>query len=116
MGISTEKLVEHIANILHDFPKEGYKKLKFEGNNMSEDIFRKIYVNLSYQPNLFHLEITYNKLTTEALELLARNVFTENRLLRIINLSNNYIGGGPRESDCMTIFLENFLLELDTPE
>ena len=45
MGISTEKLIEHIGNILHDFPdsSDGIKKLKFEGNNMTNDTFKKVY-------------------------------------------------------------------------
>ena len=37
-------------------------------------------------------------------------------MLKIVILSNNYIGGGQGERDCFTYFLENFLLELQSPE
>ena len=68
------------------------------------------------QRSLLELQIIDNELQNEALEILGQVVFRENRQIRKLVLSNNLIGEGPREKELMTLFLENFLLELDSPQ
>ena len=57
----------------------------------------------------------YNEIGDEALEIMARSVFTENREIRNVILNNNRIGAGTFKAS-IVIFLEAFLLELYTPE
>ena len=81
---------------------------------MTDNTLRRIAPSFPNHSKLTTLEITYNLLSSQCLEILGQEVFKNNKHLRKIILNNNEIAG--INENTMTIFLEDFLAELEQPE
>ena len=59
---------------------------------MNDYVFRNISEAIQLNAGLTHLEIVYNEIGDDALEVMARSIFTENRQIKNVILNNNRIG------------------------
>ena len=90
------------------------EELRFQQNQLDDTIFKNIVQCVTCLGTLRILEITYNEIGDETLGEIA-TIFAENKSLEEINLSNNKIGNSGSDKN-LTLFLENFLLELKDPQ